>query len=393
MAEENGSNGATGVLEGMPTSIKQIAVTRKDVTMIAFKDVAIVEGWNVRDMDSPATKEHIDWLYQNIFVDGYGMRDPWRGYFDKATGKFNATAGHCRHAATLRAIKNGLVDENFAIPTMPEDKGAGEIEKIKTMLLENSGLPLEPWEKARVFLRLNNLGMDIKEIAKLHNPPITRQQADNIMLLAHATPWIIQQMKTKALSPTTVQQEIKAAGDADKAEAVLRETISAASHAGVKPTGDVAAQVRRSLAAGEKITQEQTQEAAQIGQLGLLDTTDDGAPAGSGTSSGSGSANNGTSAASGASQTGAGASSSSGSSNGTPAASSGATKGKAGKDGVHTTVLAPKRRSAAEKEAALELRDLLLEVWQDVEYKVDGKKTVITLPSDVVKKIDALVLN
>lgn len=237
-----------------PKTIRDVA-TRKDSFSVPFRSIEIREGWNTRDYSAQDVKDHIEWLKNQAFIDG-GLRDPWRGYWDKDSGKFINTDAHCRFLAVQKGIKEGLGTDDFLIPVILEDKNATEVDYLETMLLSNSGLPLKPLEKAIVYRRLVEAGRTDAEIAKVDG--VTRQTATNIRMLAHATPKVIQLLKEGKVKPTTVFGEIrKAAGETldekgQNAEADILHLVKTAETLGVKATGDAAEQLRQQKGKSQK---------------------------------------------------------------------------------------------------------------------------------------------
>lgn len=244
----------------LAANMKGITESRRDVCMVRSTNLEIDPDFNVRDK-TPELEAHIEWLYQNIFIQGNGVTEPLKGYFKKETGKFCVTNGHNRYDALQLGIERG--HEPILVPTLHEDRNADKATHIATMLTANSGMPLTALEKARVCQRLHHEGWSSERIAGFHNPAVTRQQVDNLLLLASATPAVKELIVAGEISPTTVINEIRAADDDPaQAERVVLETVASAKNAGIKPTGEIAKQVRDAVQKDERVQDKRAANAA-----------------------------------------------------------------------------------------------------------------------------------
>jgi hypothetical protein len=232
-------------------AVEDVAQGEGKFLLVNYHDTEVVPEFNVRDMDTPETKAHIQGLYNKIFIDGQGLRDPWRGYFDPATGKFKLTAGHCRRAAVGMWVDGG--GSAPLIPLQLEDTEADQADYVSTLLIENSGKPLEPIEKARAFKRLKDLGWEDTRIAYQTSPPMTAAQVSNYLLLSQVdgNKKILKALKDGKIEATTVMQLARKTKSKDgtvnleKLEGLVTGAIEAAEGAGrKKATGTIAEQVR-----------------------------------------------------------------------------------------------------------------------------------------------------
>jgi hypothetical protein len=104
------------------------------------------EGWNSRDMSSPATRDHIEnTLKPSIKArmnDGLpGLFDPIKVRYIRATGTPLLIDGECRLTAYLELWDEGI---EANIPVIDTDGSAADL-RVST-LVGNSGLPLTPLE-------------------------------------------------------------------------------------------------------------------------------------------------------------------------------------------------------------------------------------------------------
>lgn len=146
---------------GEGKSIKDFMKGRRDQYMLNPFDIVIEDGFNARDVNSPAVQQHIDELALSIKADG--LLRPL-----KVRMKGNRPVlidGECRLRATIRAIEV-YEAEIVAIPVLLTDKTMTDAEATLALVAENSGLPLNALEKAVVFKRLQTYGWQLGEIAE-----------------------------------------------------------------------------------------------------------------------------------------------------------------------------------------------------------------------------------
>lgn len=246
-----------------PGGLKGLSEDRRDLYTMPFDAIEMIPGWNVRtELEGVETiedaekiqdselREHILWLVQNIGE--VGIKEPVKGYYDKVTKTAKATNGHCRLTA-VRILRNSFGKNDILIPFLPEERGSNEGDRIASMLISNSGLPLTALQKAKVIRKLANYGWDNAQIGRTCKPPLTAPQVENLLELSSATPTTEELIKSGLIKPTTAIGEIKAVG-ADAAEVVLQKTIELAEETGSKPTGELAKEVRTNMLATGELT-------------------------------------------------------------------------------------------------------------------------------------------
>ena len=103
------------------------------------REIQIVPGWNVRDMTSPATREHIELL--KLSITERGVDKPIAVKYDIKTGIRTLVDGQCRLQACRELWQEG---KRVYVP-MIEVKG-DEAELTAESLTSNAGLPLTQFE-------------------------------------------------------------------------------------------------------------------------------------------------------------------------------------------------------------------------------------------------------
>jgi ParB-like chromosome segregation protein Spo0J len=136
---------------------------KRDMYPVDPRKLKVDDTYNVRDMSSKETRDHIAWLKASITApDSGGVHTPLEVRLD---GKnIFVVAGHCRLAAVLEAIDEGHPIET--VPCIPEAKGTSEIDRTVNLIVSNSGKALSPLEVAKVVKRLDGYGWSAKQIAE-----------------------------------------------------------------------------------------------------------------------------------------------------------------------------------------------------------------------------------
>lgn len=140
--------------------IKDVALGRSDIYRLAPLDLHVKDGWNSRETDDPSNAEHIDNLARSIAE--VGVKEPLTVYWENSRAW--VSDGHCRLAATLRAIEVYGADIK-SIPVKTEDRYTNEADRVFSQIVRNSGKQLTPFEQGKVFLRLLDFGWTEKDIA------------------------------------------------------------------------------------------------------------------------------------------------------------------------------------------------------------------------------------
>ncbi len=123
--------------------------------LIALKDLHVEKGFNVR-----ADMGDLIGLSQDIAANGLKRPPEVR----EKGGKYVLVEGHRRLAAIRLANKTGAKIEK--ITCLREARGATEADRIFSVLSNNNGLPLDPFEECEAFSRILGFGTKIKDIAR-----------------------------------------------------------------------------------------------------------------------------------------------------------------------------------------------------------------------------------
>lgn len=123
-------------------------------------DVVISQGWNVRDMNSSETREHIETLKLSIITNGYDDTKPISVRYDRASGVSTLVDGQCRLTACREIRASGT---EIWIPCVATE--GDEAQLTAASLSGNSGKPLTQWEIGEGCRRLSRFGWSKEKIA------------------------------------------------------------------------------------------------------------------------------------------------------------------------------------------------------------------------------------
>jgi len=153
--------------------LKELAVGRGgDTYLFNPEDIHELDGYNVRDMDSPETTAHIRSMADAIKVGGTAAFPPIT--IGQVEGKIYVYAGYCRRRAFILAKQEGApIKGILAVANTQSDE-----DRTVDLLTSNNGLPLTPMEKAKAVKRLlmfswtpaevaNRLGISISSVGNL----------------------------------------------------------------------------------------------------------------------------------------------------------------------------------------------------------------------------------
>lgn len=189
------------------------------------REIVIVTGWNVRDMDTTETRNHIDSLKTSIMqrvADGLpGLLKPIEVRYDPATGTKTLVDGQCR----LTACRE-LWDEGHEI-FVPNVRVKGDdAQLLASSITGNSGQSLTQWEIGVGCQRLV-VGFNwTPEMVAAHIcKPI--RYVNEAMALAEASPETKELMAAGEVTTGRVLQETKQAKKehGDKAAKVVGEKL------------------------------------------------------------------------------------------------------------------------------------------------------------------------
>lgn len=142
------------------TTIKGLMKGRSDIYKVNPFDIQIEKGFNERNVDAPAVQAHIDNLARSIA--SIGLQKPLR--VRMKGGQAKLLDGECRLRGVIRAIEV-YGAEIRTVEVMLASKTMSDAEATLALVVDNSGLELNPLEKSGVFKRLMAYGWSTKEIA------------------------------------------------------------------------------------------------------------------------------------------------------------------------------------------------------------------------------------
>lgn len=206
-------------------SLKNLAVSKRDLLMIDPRNIEIVEGFNVR-RDTEALRNHIRGLADSIKEMGVQM--PLTVFYED--GKAKLSDGHNRLMATMLAIEEGA--EIVSVPCVVEPRTSNSADRTLSMVIRNQGKSLEPLEEAEVYKRLIGFGWSEAQIAaKVGRSPA---HVNNMLELTRAAPEIVGMIDNGEVAATTVIQTLKATDSEKVAAEAIKEAVEEAKANGKK---------------------------------------------------------------------------------------------------------------------------------------------------------------
>lgn len=179
---------------------------RKDLFIVDFSEVTLVDGFNVRydygDIDS---------LAESIKENGVKM--PIRAY--RENKKYQIVDGHRRFKAIELLESKGI---KVQIPLITEEKNTSEDQRVVDLLLTNGGKRLNPLEEAEVINRLVGFGYNDTKIAK--KTSFSNTYVANLKLLHSANPDLKTMIKEGKISSTFA---IKLMREHDRREEIVEQ--------------------------------------------------------------------------------------------------------------------------------------------------------------------------
>ncbi len=199
-------------------STPDAGVRRVDGYRVHPTVLQIEEDFNVRVMDDPELRTHIDAIKLSITayltaedpsnrVSKGGLLDVFPAIVVRVTsdGDIYVVDGHCRTTAIRELIAEGWDIQEI-------DVGASKLEEAeRTALMVRSSLSkgLLPIEKAHAFVRLvDNFGWSFPTIAQ-HCGGITPQRVEQLVLLGHASPQIQAMVESRKLTADSAIEVIR----------------------------------------------------------------------------------------------------------------------------------------------------------------------------------------
>jgi ParB-like chromosome segregation protein Spo0J len=141
-------------------SLKDMAESRGTIMNFDPRKLKVKTDLNARDLAMPDNEAHIQGLSESIAMEG--VKIPLTIFQEE--GDVFVADGHCRLAATMRAIANGA--DIKTVPCIPELRGTNDIDRVLSQNIYNSGKALTPIEQGVNFRKALALGSSVSEIAK-----------------------------------------------------------------------------------------------------------------------------------------------------------------------------------------------------------------------------------
>lgn len=200
--------------------------TSLDLWQVPIEKIRVIEGFNVRAKDA-GHREHIANLAASIVANGFYQSKPLAGYVALEGSKqiIYVTDGHCRLEAAQAAIEAGA--ELATLPVVISPKGTSLEDLTVSLVTNNTGKPLTPYEVGTVCKRLTEFGWDEKQIGQKLN--MTPRVVGDLLSLLGAPKAIRNLVAASTVSATLAMEAIKKHGDkaVDKLEAgVVKATAS-----------------------------------------------------------------------------------------------------------------------------------------------------------------------
>ena len=181
-------------------------------------DIVITQGWNVRDMSSAETREHIDSLKLSITTNGYDETKPISVRYDSVSGVSTLVDGQCRLTACRELRKEGT---DIWIPCVVT-KG-DEAQLTAASLSGNAGKPLTQWEIGEGCRRLSRFGWSIEKIAA--SICKSKRYVTEAVALSNVSIEAKTMLAAGEVTPGAVLNAVKVNGS-DAAASVLKREVS-----------------------------------------------------------------------------------------------------------------------------------------------------------------------
>ena len=209
----------------MSTTLKKMAadqdnphVKKKDIFPVDPNLLVEEEGFNIRDLSSPAAQASIEGFKESYF---HGLYVPPLVVYVNDEGQVVIIEGHKRRRGALLAIKAGA---NVAFVDCVSFRGSAS-ERVALMLRSGEGQPFAPLEIAFGMLRLHRWGHSHAEIGKVSGGK-TASNVEQLLLLAMANNDVHELVRSGAVPAYTAIDVIRTHGE--KAGEVLRGHLEVA---------------------------------------------------------------------------------------------------------------------------------------------------------------------
>ena len=219
---------------GVTGGMRQRAVGRSDEFQVNPFDIVVKEGFNVRNFASPELIDHIDTLARSIAANGVKRALKVRS----ESGKFILVDGECRMRAVIVAIENYGAEVD-SVPVKLTDRSENDADATLGLIVENSGLALDPLAVSEVLKRLRAYGWSDDRIAERTG----MSKAKVVYSLAlGGLPESVKNMVTKGVIAPTLALEIARRNEFDE-KSTMDEINEGAKQAAAKGKARVTSKV------------------------------------------------------------------------------------------------------------------------------------------------------
>lgn len=208
----------------MADGLKSLAEGRSDILKVDPRKLHIKMDWNSRVATDPANIEHIEMLRASIAE--VGVKEPLTVYWED--NKAWLSDGHCRLAAVLQLIKEGV--EIKTVPVKSEERYSNEADRLFSQVIRNSGKALSPLEQGALFKKLLALGWQQQDIAK--KAGISASRVSQVLDLQMLPEGIKAMVANGEVSAGMAVKTLAEAGSGTKAEQELKAALVTAKSQG-----------------------------------------------------------------------------------------------------------------------------------------------------------------
>jgi ParB-like chromosome segregation protein Spo0J len=194
------------------------------------RNIKIQPGWNVRDMNSPDTREWITTLKAAILTAGYDQTKPISVRYDIKTGIATLVDGQCRLTACKELREEG---NEILVPCVVTN--GDEAELTAESMAGNAGRALTQWEIGAGKKRLLRFGWTTEKIAAYICKPL--RYVTEAIALSNVSIEAKTMLAKGEVTPGAVLNAVKTSGP-DAAAEVLQVQVAekkAKAPAGEKP--------------------------------------------------------------------------------------------------------------------------------------------------------------
>jgi len=168
----------------------QIGAKSGEFMMVPIDDIIAPEGLNVR-VQNEAYEDRIEEVTISIMENGFYRHKPLPAMIVKEGERsvIKITGGFTRLAAAKAARDQGYKIEK--IPVVLHAPGTSDLDIQTSIFLDNTGLPLTPWEKGVIVKRLVGGGLAEPDISKKLSVSVTYVKD---LLFLHSLPMSLQDL-------------------------------------------------------------------------------------------------------------------------------------------------------------------------------------------------------